>query len=233
MFTQDDTLSFPKLKQVNLESGRVYVVESGTDVGEVLPSITRVLGFKEKPHLEAWKKRVGAEQATRISSLATTRGSELHRLCEIYLSNRELPKVWPHVGELWHRLKPWLDQHVTRVYGQEQDLCSFALGVAGRTDLICDVDGVFSIVDFKQANKPKSEKYIGDYFLQGSFYACAVYEHTHQLPKQIVFPVTSPEELQLFVSNPNRHLGELQTRIGEFYAAYDKKPVDNLVPAVV
>jgi hypothetical protein len=217
LYDESLALKFPRLKQVNLESGRVYVAEDGAHAGDVLPSITRVLAAKPKPQLEAWKVRKGPEEAELIRARASNRGNGLHHVSECYLGNLSMPKVWPHVAELWRFLQPWLTEHVTKVYGQEQNLCSFVLGVGGRTDLIADVDGVFSIVDFKQADKPKKDETVQDYYLQGTFYACAVYEHTRRLPKQIVLPVASPEGLQMFVTDPNQHLAELRGRIAEFW----------------
>jgi len=47
---------------------------------------------------------------------------------------------------------------------------------AGATDLICEHNGMETIVDFKQANRPKQRDWIEDYFLQISAYAMA---HNH------------------------------------------------------
>jgi genome maintenance exonuclease 1 len=44
---------------------------------------------------------------------------------------------------------------------------------AGTTDLVGVYDGVPSIIDFKQTNKPKKTEWIEDYFLQASAYAAA------------------------------------------------------------
>lgn len=220
-FPQDGSLSFPVLKQINLASGRVYKVLEGAE-DEIYPSITRVLGAADKPQLDAWKERVGAEEAAKVSARAANRGQGLHRVAECYLSNVEGPTIWPHVGELWQYLRPWLDAHVTKVYAQEQDLVSRALGVAGRTDCICEIEGVLSVMDFKQSDKPKKAQYINDYCLQGTFYCTAIYEATARLPEQIIFPIVGPTGLQVFKSNPNLHFAELRQRIAGFYAQYDK-----------
>ena len=217
MFHHHAALGLPRLEQRNLATGRVYAVV-GTDL--VYPSITRILGAKPKPHLAAWRKRVGDDEAKRISQAASGRGTKLHSLAERYLGNEDLDTVEPHVMELWRYLRPWLDAHITGVYAQEVDLYSDKLMVAGRTDLVADVDGVPSIVDFKQANKPKKASYIQDYYLQGTFYALALYERTGMKCKQVLFPITSPEGTQVFVTKPAEHYDELLARIEEFYASY-------------
>jgi hypothetical protein len=222
MFHHHAALNLPRLEQRNLDSGRVYAV-LGTDL--VYPSITRVLGAKPKPHLAAWRERVGHDEANRISKAASGRGTKLHSLAEQYLGNKSVDTVEPHVMELWRYLRPWLDAHITGVYAQEVDLYSDKLMVAGRTDLVADVDGVLSIVDFKQANKPKKESYIHDYYLQGTFYALALYERTGMKCKQVLFPITSPEGTQIFVTKPANHYDELFTRIEEFYSLYAEAAV--------
>ena len=44
---------------------------------------------------------------------------------------------------------------------------------AGSTDLVCEHNGLETIADFKQANKPKKEEWIEDYYLQIAAYAMA------------------------------------------------------------
>lgn len=217
MFHHYPPLSLPTLEQMNLKTGRVYHVLNGADSGVHYPSITRVLGAKPKPQLEAWKRRVGPQEAQRVSQAASGRGKKLHALVEEYVGNHPIGTIEPHVNELWQHLSPWLDAHITGVYGQECDLYSRKLAVAGRTDMIATVDGALAIVDFKQANRPKRPEYVGDYYLQGTFYSLALYELTGMQAKHIVIPVASPEGLQVFVTQPKLHYQELFKRIKDFY----------------
>lgn len=220
-FSHDDSLKFPKLKQHNSSIGRVYSVEDGKHKGKVYPSITRVLSAKEKPALEAWKKRVGAKEAARITQVARVQGGNVHKLLECYLENEPLPEASPNVAELWGKVHPWFDAHITRVRAQEQDVFSHKLRVAGRMDLLADVDMDLAVVDLKTAKQEKLEAWVQDYFLQCTFYAVSVYELTGQLPKKIILPVVSPYGLQLFESTPAKHFAELQRRIDEFYLTYE------------
>ena len=62
--------------------------------------------------------------------------------------------------------------NVTEYYGSEVTL--FYPGLyAGSTDLVCNHNGMETIVDFKQANRPKKEEWIEDYYLQIAAYAMA------------------------------------------------------------
>lgn len=216
-----ESVDFPSLKQHNLSIGRVYKVENGSDAGAIFPSITRVLSAKPKPHLEAWKDRVGRKEAAKITSRAGVQGSNLHHLAECYLGNHELPKHPPNVAELWQHVHPWLTSNITRVVVQEQDVYSRLLKVAGRMDLLADVVRELAVVDLKTATRPKREDWIEDYFLQGTFYACAVYELTGLKPKKVVLPIVNPTGLQVFTCKPADYLSRLQERIAEFYQYYD------------
>ena len=61
---------------------------------------------------------------------------------------------------------------VEEYYGSEVMLHYPGL-YAGSTDLVCLHNGKETIVDFKQANRPKKEEWIEDYFLQIAMYAMA------------------------------------------------------------
>jgi hypothetical protein len=223
MFVHDSTLtaSLPVLIQCNLPGKRVYRLASG----QALPSITTVLGKKPKPFLDVWRARIGAEQAALITARAAATGTALHTLSEAYLGNDPLPSLMPQVAELWQRLRPWIDQHITRVYAQECDIHSMRLGVAGRLDLLADADRELAIVDFKQSLKPKKSEWIQDYRLQGTFYACAVYEQTGRAVRKIVIPVVSPNELQVFETTPGDHFDELCDRIAYYYEQCEREAV--------
>ena len=223
MFIHDDSLKFPTLKQRNLDVGRVYEVLNGSQAGRFYPSITRVLKAKPKPELEAWKARVGPEAAGRESARATTRGNSIHSLAECYLSNDQLPQFGPQVGELWSRLRAVIDTHITTVYAQEQDVYCERLGVAGRMDLLALWDQELSVIDFKNSKKPKKAEWVEDYFIQSTFYALSVYERTGVMVKQIVVPIVSPSEIQLFVGRTTNYMRKLVESVDLFYASYEKE----------
>jgi len=64
---------------------------------------------------------------------------------------------------------------------------------AGATDLICSHNGMETVVDFKQSNRPKKEEWIQDYYLQISAYAMAHdYVYGSQI-KQGVIMICTPD----------------------------------------
>ena len=54
---------------------------------------------------------------------------------------------------------------VEEYYGSEVTLHYPGL-YAGQTDLVCNHNGMETVVDFKQANRPKKKEWIEDYYLQ-------------------------------------------------------------------
>jgi len=216
---QHELFEFPRLTQQNRTSGRVYQVEDGEDAGQTFPSITRILAAKPNPGILAWRKRVGEAEANRVSREATTRGTSVHALAEAFLDNTldASATITPTVLELWRTLQPWIAEHITTLHAQEQDVYSTRLRVAGRMDVLATVDDKLTVVDFKTSRRPKSRDHIGNYFVQSTFYALAVYERTGRKVEQIVIPIVSPEGLQVFTTTPTEHFSALKDAIRFFY----------------
>jgi genome maintenance exonuclease 1 len=62
---------------------------------------------------------------------------------------------------------------------------------AGSTDLVCEHNGLETIADFKQSNKPKREEWIDDYKLQIAAYAMAHdYVYGSQIRQGIIMVCT-------------------------------------------
>ena len=67
----DHGIELPKLTRETTESGRRYF----TPEGNAYPSITTVLSILSKEAIKAWRARVGAEEANKISRQAAGRGT--------------------------------------------------------------------------------------------------------------------------------------------------------------
>ena len=65
---------------------RLYNLPSG----DWVPSITSVTSFYNRQIFIDWRKRVGIEEANRITKKATTRGTDFHEAAQAYLENKEL-----------------------------------------------------------------------------------------------------------------------------------------------
>jgi len=189
------------------ESGRTYL----TPAGNRYPSVTTVLGSLNKQAIQAWRDKIGHDQAQKISNLAATRGTKLHAICESYVSNQlsdlKYRTLMPNIKELFSQLKPILDENLGNIYAIEQALYSDELKVAGRVDLIAEWNGILSIIDFKTSSKPKRENWIENYFLQCTTYAIAVNERANIFPEQIVVAIAvEGNDPQIFVKETKNYL---------------------------
>jgi hypothetical protein len=186
--------------------GRLYT----TPDGKKLPSITTVLGAtQDKSGLDAWRKRVGEEEANRVMAQASTRGTAVHQLAEDYVNNEEdwSKGAMPANLFTFNTIKPLLDKHLDNVWIQEAPLYSERLAVAGRVDCIAEWDGVLSIIDYKTSRRPKKREYVEGYFIQEAAYAAMFLERTGVPIKQIVTVIAVDDsEPQVFVEKTMDHL---------------------------
>jgi genome maintenance exonuclease 1 len=196
-------------------TGRKY----NTPLGDAYPSITTVLGAKSKDAIAAWKKRVGEEEANKISYRASQRGTAVHEIIEKYVNNDEYYThgFMPNIISDFNQVKDILDTRIGVVYGQELPLYSDHLKVAGRVDCVAEFDGVLSIIDYKTSRKTKKKEWIETYFQQETFYAIAWEERTGTPITQLVTIISVDNaEPQVFIEHRDNWAGELIKSIGEY-----------------
>jgi len=193
--------------------GRKYVTPSGIKY----PSITTVLGHFTKHEIQAWRNRVGEEEANKISTRAAGRGTSLHSICERYIDNEVdyFKEAMPHVRGMFNTIKPILDERIGVVYMQEVPLYSDHLRLAGRVDLIAEFDGVPSIIDFKTSSRIKKVKDITDYFQQEAAYAVMYEERTNKPIVNLVtiMAVENSNAPLIFIEHRDNHVNDLIHKI--------------------
>lgn len=176
-------MGYDTLDRTDSPDGRRYL----TLDGNAYPSVTTVLSILSEESIAKWRKRVGEEEANRISTQAARRGTSVHHMCEDYINNLPyLNRRLPHEIEMFNSIKPILDERIDNVRCQELALWSEHLGVAGRVDCIAEFDGKLSIIDFKTSSKPKREEWIDNYFMQMAGYAIMFEERTGIPVSQVV-----------------------------------------------
>lgn len=188
--------------------------------GKYVPSVTTVLGHAKQASLQGWRDRVGHEEASRITNRAATRGTKFHNMLERYLSNA--PKVldesiMPDMRQAFRDMQASLDR-IDNIHYIETPLYSESLGLAGRTDVIGEFDGVLSVIDFKTSKRQKHEGMIQDYFLQGTAYAMMYEERVGIRIDQIVVLMSTDglNEPQIFIKDKNQYIGKLMDRIRNY-----------------
>lgn len=224
MFTHCENFreSFESIKQLNEESGRHYETSKGS-----YPSITTVLSFINRAKFADWRRRVGAEEANRKSKRATGRGTKFHSLAEVYLQNGDYKSLKeyenPLVQLMFGSAKSHMDSRLNNIYLQETQMFSPRIGVAGTVDLICEVDGELSVVDFKTSEREKPEEWLEDYFVQLSAYWAMFSERTGVVPKKlVVFLVAENGDVQIVERrNIMNYLKTLQNYVNQFIQSRD------------
>jgi genome maintenance exonuclease 1 len=199
---------YVELETTNIDGSRWYILPDGTTK---LKSVTTILGEKlDKTALLEWRKRVGEEEANRISNQAARRGTSIHKIAERYVLNEEniYKDQMPINIETFKPIKETLDKYVDNIMGIELPLYSKSLGCAGRTDLVAEYDGVLSIIDFKTSRKPKKEEWIESYFLQSTVYSM-MFEWTYKIavPRiAIIITVDDEKTPQTFVMERSKYV---------------------------
>jgi len=192
MFTHVEC-DLPALSRETKDGVRLYNVE-----GQKLVSITSVTSHFNKDIFVKWRKRVGDEEANRITKRSTTRGTKVHTLIENHLLNKEVDPDTPGSKMLFLQAKDSL-ANINNIYALEKSLYSTELGVAGTVDCIAEYDGELAIIDFKTAAKPKPRDWIENYFVQAAAYACMFYERTGIPVKKLVILMTCENgEVQVY-----------------------------------
>ena len=163
-----------------IEGKQITDPDTGKRVYEIsnyrLPSVTTILGAtKDQKFLKDWKAKVGEKEADRIKNVSSSRGTSMHKFLESFVTG----VGYDDLTELGQAAKPMAEKimevglaPVDEYYGSEVTLHYPGL-YAGQTDLVCLHNGYETIVDFKQANRPKKKEWIEDYYLQIAAYAMA------------------------------------------------------------
>ena len=180
--------------------------ESGTRVYEIvgnrLPSVTTILGkTKDQEFLKKWKAKVGEAKAEEIKNLSSKRGTAMHKYLECYIEG----KGYEDLTDIGVQAKPMAQKiidiglaPVDEWYGSEVMLHYPGL-YAGSTDLVCRHNGMDTIIDFKQANRPKNKDWIEDYYLQIAAYCMAHdYVYGSQIQQGIIMVCTPDLYFQEF-----------------------------------
>lgn len=191
---------FPEIFRHTINDVRHYVTPEGD-----LPSVTSILSAtSDKSGIKAWRESIGAARADAIVKKSTDIGSLMHESLEQYLlGNGMLPgsntiRVQARtMAELM--VSAHLDGKLTKILGLEANLYYGGLW-SGCTDCVGIYEGQLSIVDFKNARKPKKPEFVHDYKIQVCAYALA-YEYMFGVPinQGVILIITQDYQTQRFL----------------------------------
>ena len=177
-------LNLTPLEREHIDGVRYYKIPNEDDLVKLV-SITSVTSHFNKEIFVNWRKKVGNEEADRITKAATIRGTDMHTLTEYYLKNDDLPEV-PPISEFLFKIAKSEINKINNIYALEGPLYSKELGIAGTVDCIAEYNGELAIIDFKTSKKPKPREWIEHYFVQCMAYGCMLYELTGIAVKKLV-----------------------------------------------
>jgi len=191
MIKKINKYNYLEAKRIEEHGSRTYDVN-----GNRLPSVTTILSrTKDQKFINDWKAKVGEQKAEEIKNLSSKRGTSMHK----YLENYILGKGYEDLTALGQESKRMAEKvievgflPVSGYYGSEVTLHYPGL-YAGSTDLVGVHNDMDTIIDFKQANRPKKAEWIEDYFMQIAAYAMAHdYVHGSKI-RQGVIMVCTPD----------------------------------------
>ncbi len=164
---------YPALRRVQTKQGRQYVGEDQKPV----PSVTTILSDTgDKTALIAWRKRVGEEEANRISRESAGLGTKVHNALEKHILGESVEFGNNMVSVMAKDMSEAMINegftNINELWGVEVGLIAEGL-YAGTSDAIGIYEGEDAIIDFKTAKKMKKREWIDDYFMQGCAYALA------------------------------------------------------------
>jgi len=191
-----------------------------TTKGNIYPSITTILSVLSRDGIAAWRNKVGEKEASRISTQAARRGTNVHQMAEDYLNNElDKKRFLPNERILFKPIQKALIESIGKIYAQEAPMFSDHLRVAGRVDCVAEWDGRLSIIDFKTSRKLKKKEWIGAYFQQATAYAI-MWEERTGIPIDklvIVIAVDDEDDAQVFVEKRDNWYNALINTITRYH----------------
>ena len=209
------------LQRKSTPQGRQYVGDDNIPV----PSVTTVLDkTSDKTALIAWRKRVGEEEANRVSRESAGLGTKVHDAIEKHILGEEVSFGTNMVSVMAKEMSEVMIKegftNVDEVWGTEIGLIAPGL-YAGTTDCVGMHNGEQAIIDFKTTKKIKKEEWIEDYYLQCCAYAMAHNEmYGTNIKKGVILMVSRDNKFKEFVIEGARFdmYCELWTqRLTEYY----------------
>jgi len=215
---------YPKLKRIQTSAGRQYV---GKDEKPV-PSVTTILSDTgDKTALINWRKRVGEQEAQRISTESANLGTKVHNALEKYILQEEYEIKGNNLISVMAKrmVDSMLNEgfvNVDELWGTEVGLIAQGL-YAGTSDAIGLHKGSPAIIDFKTAKKIKKREWIEDYFLQGCAYALAHNEMFNtDIKKVAILMVDREAEFAEFVIEGDEfdaYCEKWANRVADYYSS--------------
>lgn len=231
-----ERIQYKNCIQVNDPVTRKRVYQ--TPDGEKTPSVTTILSAtKDMTHLNEWKKRVGVENAQRITTEAAGVGTAMHANLERFLIGEQRQ---PGNNPVHIKANAMADQIIhgglskmNEIWAMEQSLYFPGL-YSGTTDLVGVYEGEPAICDHKQTNKPKKAEWVEDYYLQLMAYILAHNEvYKTDIKRGVIFMCSRGDDslkvggelyqqFDLLPKDFNKYQDQWLKKVEDYYVNYNK-----------
>lgn len=198
-----------------------------TPIG-ALPGVTTILSATEdKSGLRAWRKRVGDEEADRITQEGVARGNAVHGALEAFLSGNEHEPPDEAYEPFFESLQPVLEK-IEDVHLIEGAVWS-PRGYAGSVDALVQIEGELTLIDWKTSRKPKNPRYATRYYHQCAAYAGAINnvyrDRGIRIQRALVAIALEDRPAQVFAIDPSdmmRHWQAWLDRLNQYQAIQEE-----------
>lgn len=220
----NEKYDYKPINRKQTSEGRKYQTPDGNAVASVTTILDKTKPEEKKQALQEWRNRVGHKEAAAITSEAANRGTSMHSHLEHWLAFGEIEKK----SNIVHQqsalmatkiIEEYLEPNLNEWWGSEVGLFYPEL-YAGTTDLVGVYNGIPSIIDFKQTNKPKKTEWIEDYFLQASAYAQAHNAvHGTDIKQGVILMCSKDVEAQHWIINLTEYNDKWFARVWDYYSS--------------
>lgn len=192
---------------------------------ERYPGVTKVLSkTKDMTGLDAWRARIGDEEADRIIDESKRIGSSLDKIFNDALDpdkrstfDKQLYK--DELGfKLFGQLEPWI-KNIEPVTVQMK-VWSNRLKVMGYLDCLGFYKGKLTLIDCKNAKREKTPDTIFDYYLQTTLYSMMIYEMLGLKVQQLGLLIARRDSAfpQIEIKPIAPYIPEVLKRVKDYYA---------------
>lgn len=188
---------------------------------EKYPGVTKVLGgTKDMTGLNAWRDRVGHEEADRITNESRLIGNSLDKLFNDSLISDTFDESLykDEVGfRLYKQLKPALAE--VEPIAVQMKVWSDYMKMMGYLDCFGTYKGKLTLIDCKNSKSEKREEYLEDYFLQCTAYSMMIYEMLGIQVRQLALFIARRDSPfpQIIVRDIKPWVPEVMKRVKTYY----------------
>ena len=193
----NNQFKYPSSTRALINGARYYEINN-----KKLPSVTEIIKSTEsedkRQSLKQWRDRIGDAEADKIITMSSERGTAMHKYIEEHLVGQKHLNIEASTNEPYLMAEKIIHDglySLDELWGCEVTL-SYPDLYAGTADACGVYDGIQSIIDFKQSNKPKKRQWIEDYFIQLAAYAMAHnIEYSTNISQGIILMCTPPPQI--------------------------------------